>query len=181
MIESLLQLSRNNPKSASLAVIPNHSPCRIVLHPSLFSTRDSRATSTSLGAYSIPLFIHLESATLIGQRGLRAWQRLRSCYQHRPSSINLQTTSQHPQLDIDPLIRTSWLSHGRPLASRTRTNLIRASNTDYCSYNRYLAVAARVVRRSLKEDKRLQAEKRGEMDLRFAKWSVSGRCRRYMT
>ncbi|KAK0278168.1 hypothetical protein LTR91_022163 [Friedmanniomyces endolithicus] len=38
------------------------------------------------------------------------------------------------------------------------------------TYNRYLAVAARVVRRSLKDDKRLQAERRGEMDLRFAKW-----------
>ncbi|OAG45072.1 hypothetical protein AYO21_00420 [Fonsecaea monophora] len=38
------------------------------------------------------------------------------------------------------------------------------------TYNRYLAVAARVVRRSLKEGPRLQAEKRGEMDLRFAKW-----------
>jgi hypothetical protein len=33
-------------------------------------------------------------------------------------------------------------------------------------------VAARVVRRSLKEDKRLQAERRGEMDLRMAKWEV---------
>jgi len=41
-----------------------------------------------------------------------------------------------------------------------------------CSYNRYLAVSARVVRRSLKEDKRVQAERRGEMDLRFAKWEV---------
>lgn len=40
------------------------------------------------------------------------------------------------------------------------------------SYNRYLAVAARVVRRSLKEDKRLIAERRGEMDLRFSKWQV---------
>ncbi|MCJ1296423.1 hypothetical protein MMC34_007989 [Xylographa carneopallida] len=38
------------------------------------------------------------------------------------------------------------------------------------TYNRYLAIAARVVRRSLKEETRLQAEKRGEMDLRFAKW-----------
>ncbi|KAF2397062.1 mitochondrial ATP synthase epsilon chain domain-containing protein [Trichodelitschia bisporula] len=38
------------------------------------------------------------------------------------------------------------------------------------SYNRYLAVASRVVRRSLKEDLRVQAERRGEMDLRFAKW-----------
>ncbi|KAH0828442.1 mitochondrial ATP synthase epsilon chain domain-containing protein [Fonsecaea pedrosoi] len=43
------------------------------------------------------------------------------------------------------------------------------------TYNRYLAVAARVVRRSLKEGPRLQAEKRGEMDLRFAKWQVSSR------
>ncbi|KAI9820933.1 MAG: ubiquinol-cytochrome c reductase core subunit 1 [Phylliscum demangeonii] len=38
------------------------------------------------------------------------------------------------------------------------------------TYNRYLAVAARVVRRSLKEEHRLQAERRGEMDLKFAKW-----------
>ena len=40
------------------------------------------------------------------------------------------------------------------------------------SYNRYLAIAARAVRRSLKEDKRIVAERRGEMDLRFAKWQV---------
>ncbi|OIW27979.1 LuxS/MPP-like metallohydrolase [Coniochaeta ligniaria NRRL 30616] len=38
------------------------------------------------------------------------------------------------------------------------------------SYNRYLAVAARAVRRSLKDDKRLIAERRGDTDLRFAKW-----------
>ncbi|KAF9877645.1 hypothetical protein CkaCkLH20_04780 [Colletotrichum karsti] len=38
------------------------------------------------------------------------------------------------------------------------------------TYNRYLAVASRVVRRSLKEDKRIAAERRGDMDLRFAKW-----------
>ncbi|OQN98272.1 hypothetical protein B0A48_15548 [Cryoendolithus antarcticus] len=38
------------------------------------------------------------------------------------------------------------------------------------TYNRYLAIAARVVRRSLKDDKRLAAERRGEMDLRFARW-----------
>ncbi|KAK4122569.1 hypothetical protein N657DRAFT_646277 [Parathielavia appendiculata] len=39
------------------------------------------------------------------------------------------------------------------------------------TYNRYLAVAARVVRRSLKEEKRIAAERRGQQDLRFAKWS----------
>ena len=43
------------------------------------------------------------------------------------------------------------------------------------SFNRYLAVTARVVRRSLKEERRLQAERRGEMELRFAKWTVGQR------
>ncbi|EAW06426.1 ATP synthase subunit epsilon family protein [Aspergillus clavatus NRRL 1] len=38
------------------------------------------------------------------------------------------------------------------------------------TYNRYLAVAARAVRRSLKEGPRLAAERRGQMELRFAKW-----------
>ena len=41
------------------------------------------------------------------------------------------------------------------------------------SYNRYIAVASRVVRRSLKEEGRLAAERRGQSELRFAKWSVS--------
>jgi hypothetical protein len=39
-------------------------------------------------------------------------------------------------------------------------------------YNRYLAVAAQVVRRSLNEEKRLIAERRGVMEMRFAKWEV---------
>ncbi|KAF9732098.1 hypothetical protein PMIN03_000693 [Paraphaeosphaeria minitans] len=39
------------------------------------------------------------------------------------------------------------------------------------SYNRYIAVASRTVRRSLKEDKRIAAERRGESELRFANWS----------
>ena len=41
------------------------------------------------------------------------------------------------------------------------------------SYNRYISVASRVVRRSLKEDKRIAAERRGVSELRFAKWEVS--------
>ncbi|KAF1353316.1 mitochondrial ATP synthase epsilon chain-domain-containing protein [Delphinella strobiligena] len=48
--------------------------------------------------------------------------------------------------------------------------MVAAWKTAGLTYNRYLGIAARVVRRSLKEDKRLAAEKRGEMDLRFAKW-----------
>ncbi|CAK46208.1 uncharacterized protein An12g04950 [Aspergillus niger] len=38
------------------------------------------------------------------------------------------------------------------------------------TYNRYLTVAARAVRRSLKDGPRAAAERRGNMDLRFAKW-----------
>lgn len=49
---------------------------------------------------------------------------------------------------------------------------IKLTQDFFNSYNRYLAVAARVVRRSLKEDKRIVAERRGEMDLRFVKWEV---------
>lgn len=41
------------------------------------------------------------------------------------------------------------------------------------SYNRYIAVASRVVRRSLKDDKRIAAERRGESELKFSKWEVS--------
>jgi Mitochondrial ATP synthase epsilon chain len=41
------------------------------------------------------------------------------------------------------------------------------------SYNRYLFIASRALRRSLKDDKRLLAERRDAMDLRFAKWTVS--------
>ncbi|KAH8203254.1 hypothetical protein TruAng_002552 [Truncatella angustata] len=50
--------------------------------------------------------------------------------------------------------------------------MVFAWKTAGLSYNRYLAVASRVVRRSLKEDKRIIAERRGESDLRFAKWST---------
>lgn len=35
-----------------------------------------------------------------------------------------------------------------------------------------MAVAARTVRRSLKEEPRAAAERRGQMDLKFAKWEV---------
>ncbi|KAF8426622.1 mitochondrial ATP synthase epsilon chain-domain-containing protein [Tirmania nivea] len=38
------------------------------------------------------------------------------------------------------------------------------------TYNKYLAIAARVVRRSLKEQHRLAAERRGDMELKMAKW-----------
>lgn len=38
------------------------------------------------------------------------------------------------------------------------------------TYNKYLSIAAQAVRRSLKDEKRIMAEKRGEMNLKFAAW-----------
>ncbi|TQS34819.1 hypothetical protein Golomagni_04784 [Golovinomyces magnicellulatus] len=38
------------------------------------------------------------------------------------------------------------------------------------TYNKYLSIAAQAVRRSLKDEKRIIAEKRGEMNLKFATW-----------
>ena len=68
-----------------------------------------------------------------------------------------------------PVSRTCRLQRPQircaPTARRTGANALH-------SYNRYLTVASRVVRRSLKDDKRLAAERRGESDLRFAKWEV---------
>ncbi|TGO52790.1 hypothetical protein BOTNAR_0313g00020 [Botryotinia narcissicola] len=49
--------------------------------------------------------------------------------------------------------------------------LLYAEELGLSVYNKYLSVAARTVRRSLKDDKRLAAERRGEMELRFAKWN----------
>lgn len=48
-----------------------------------------------------------------------------------------------------------------------------ADNFDLFRYNRYLSIAGRAVRRSLKEDKRIAAERRGNLDVRFSKWQVS--------
>lgn len=87
---------------------------------------------------------------------------------------------------------SKWFSRGKPLALRESIDLplhilvLQTPCTTVLSplevskltglppsYNRYLAIASRVVRRSLKEEKRLVAERRGEMELRFAKWQVS--------
>ena len=38
------------------------------------------------------------------------------------------------------------------------------------TYNRYAAIAARAVRRALKEDKRLAAERRATATVRVSKW-----------
>jgi hypothetical protein len=46
------------------------------------------------------------------------------------------------------------------------------TNERLFSYNKYLSVAARVVRRSLKEEQRVAAERRGVSELRSARWEV---------
>ena len=74
--------------------------------------------------------------------------------------------------------RTKELHHDFRLESRRLdvcqfpSPVVYSQELTESSYNRYLAVAARTVRRSLKEGPRLQAERRGVMDLRFAKWEV---------
>jgi hypothetical protein len=40
------------------------------------------------------------------------------------------------------------------------------------SYNKYLSIAARAIRRSLKEEQRLKAERREQIDLRFSLWQA---------
>lgn len=98
----------------------------------------------------------------------------------RPSLRSSQAVVQESRTTIQPnnppQTPSKWFSRGKQPALRERISSAELSETtkltSCCSYNRYLAVAARVVRRSLKEDKRLAAERRGEMDLRFAKWEV---------
>jgi hypothetical protein len=104
---------------------------------------------------------------------------------HRQSTtastlLNTSPPSRRRLNCIDP----QWRLRGKPQASRKSPERL-SSGLDASHrhpeqsrltlagrYNRYLAVAARVVRRSLKEDKRIAAESRGNMELRFAKWQV---------
>lgn len=84
------------------------------------------------------------------------------------------------RLDVRPHSKSNDRLH-EPQPCRDGAEDAREANAGCNRYNRYLAIAARVVRRSLKEDKRLAAERRGESDLRFAKWEVShiyGSCER---
>ena len=96
-----------------------------------------------------------------------------------PSSIQIfNPTASRRVSGTNPLKQQAqWHSLGKLLALRTSSFHAQLNDAQYSpsmdSYNRYLAIAARVVRRSLKDDLRIQAEKRGEMELRFAKWEVS--------
>ncbi|KMP03382.1 hypothetical protein CIHG_02746 [Coccidioides immitis H538.4] len=61
--------------------------------------------------------------------------------------------------------KTSSLSYNRTI----ETKMTFAWKTAGLTYNRYLAIAARTVRRSLKPELRLKAE-RGASEMKFAKW-----------
>lgn len=95
--------------------------------------------------------------------------------------------AQHPQTHRDPQThpppRQPASNHHNGSRLESRRSHVRSAPpqlaprppqlTSSDSYNRYISVASRVVRRSLKEDKRIAAERRGESELRFAKWEVS--------
>lgn len=60
---------------------------------------------------------------------------------------------------------------GRALPAKRRKREAFA-NRESRSYNKYLTVAARAVRRGLKEEHRLASERRGQTDLKFSNWEV---------
>jgi hypothetical protein len=101
----------------------------------------------------------------------------------REISLELCNLSQRPSTTrkpVPPHETTSYHHYGIRVESRRSHVRLRSfyeprnpQLTSLDSYNRYIAVASRVVRRSLKEDKRIAAERRGESELRFAKWEVS--------
>ena len=104
-----------------------------------------------------------------------------SSERHPQLSINTSNPIRNPQTHPPPpstrIQPSQWQPPGKSPVSRTlRTARIGPEDNavnEMHSYNRYIAVASRVVRRSLKEDKRIAAERRGESELRFAKWEVS--------
>jgi hypothetical protein len=88
----------------------------------------------------------------------------------------LEWSDCHYQHHLTIKQHTKCLLRTKPLASGTRrpTRVIASADADSLdSYNRLLAISGRVLRRSLKEDKRIQAERRGESELRVAFWKVS--------
>jgi|SRR5690242_4447785 len=93
-----------------------------------------------------------------------------------------RTTPTHPRPANPPTHRQSASNHHNVCLVESRRSHVRSAAPQLAprtpltitySYNRYISVASRVVRRSLKEDKRIAAERRGESELRFAKWEVS--------
>lgn len=129
--------------------------------------------------------LHVTSSSARHARNLAGAQHLHLTTAPHPPTPTHETPTNLP---------SQWHSRGKPpvlrthlpLRNRPRTLLEQLDSEDQTtdnpnSYNRYIAVASRVVRRSLKEDKRIAAERRGESELRFAKWEVSLHCIRHGT
>lgn len=112
--------------------------------------------------------------------------QLRVCAQARtgrlPKSQEFNTSSiRDPQ--THPPLRQSASNHHNGSRLENRRSYVRSAPHQLSpkdtavnalhSYNRYISVASRVIRRSLKEEQRIIAERRGQSELRFAKWEVS--------
>jgi hypothetical protein len=120
--------------------------------------------------------------TQVPTSSIRSESRGPSCSSERPQ-LSIQHLQPHPRPANPPTCPSTriqpsqCLPPGKPPVSRTlRSAAIGAPDTAIDtsnSYNRYIAVASRVVRRSLKEEARIVAERRGVSELRFAKWEVS--------
>ena len=70
---------------------------------------------------------------------------------------------------ISVIIRVSDLIHPHESIDRSSIAMAFAWRNVF-TYNRYSGIAARALRRALKEDKRLQAERRNESSLRVSRW-----------
>ncbi|KAJ8118822.1 hypothetical protein OPT61_g268 [Boeremia exigua] len=85
-----------------------------------------------------------------------------TCLAVAPERLNFRFNTTNPISDPQ--------THSPPVNPHPTITMAAAWKVAGLTYNRYISVASRVVRRSLKEDKRIAAERRGESELRFAKW-----------
>lgn len=72
---------------------------------------------------------------------------------------------------LPPAMTPGVAGSGRALPAKRRKREAFA-NRESRSYNKYLTVAARAVRKGLKEEHRLASERRGQTDLKFSNWEV---------
>jgi hypothetical protein len=143
------------------------SNCCYVLHFIYCTSSEIASSRASRGSMLIEVPHHVMSKLERHSRNLAGGP------QPFPTPIHNPQTEPTPRNRIQP---SQWHSRGKPPVSRTSPKLPgppEPAIDSLDSYNRYIAVASRVVRRSLKEDKRIIAERRGVSELRFAKWEVS--------
>lgn len=102
------------------------------------------------------------------------WARQFDNFHHEPPFLTSSTISQNGCYLESRRLNVRLLTLIQQFALICRSQSLTGGTLDLeNSYNKYLAVAARAVRRSLKDTQRLNAERRGQSDLKFAKWEVS--------